>query len=146
MGKYHCSAVKFLCTATISPGFWETEKCCTACFPILHGTYRGECMCMLTEVQTYCCRHTCNGKPLVSFCTACLNPWLKCMAWSILMWPTVGVFPLPTAIFEADPVKLRYFENTFKSMGAVGNCCGCLSSHRFAFVVSCRMWKKSVSS
>lgn len=115
MGKYHCSAVKFLCTATIYPSFWETEKCCTACFPVLHWTYRGKCTCMLTEVQTYCCRHTCNGKPLVSFCTACLNLWLKCMAWSILMWPTMGVFPLPTVIFEADPVKLKCLENTYSS-------------------------------
>lgn len=38
------------------------------------------------------------------------------------------------------------WEHIFKAMGVVGNYCGCLSLHRFAFVVSCRMWKKSVSS
>lgn len=73
MGKYHCSAVKFLRSAIIYPSFWETEKCCTVCFPILDCTYRGKCMYMLTEVQTCCCRQICKGKLLFSFCTVCLN-------------------------------------------------------------------------
>lgn len=29
------------------------------------------------------------------------------------MSPTVGAFPLPTVIFEADPVKPKYLENTY---------------------------------
>lgn len=90
--------------------FLETEECCTVCFPItLYLQRKMPCACS----QEY--RHICIGKLWVSFCTACLNLWLKCMAWSMLMGPTVGVFPLPTGIFEADPVKLKCLESTTSS-------------------------------
>lgn len=116
MGKHHCSAVKLPCTATVYPSFWETEECCTVCFPILHCTFRGKCHVHAhrsTDIQTY--MHKCNGKLLVSFCTAYLNLWLKCMAWSIVMWLTVGVSPLPIVSFEADPITLKCLGNTNSS-------------------------------
>lgn len=101
-------------------------------------------VCRFTGVQTHCCRHICSGKLLVSFCTACLNLWLKRMAWSI-----ANSGSLSTANSELWSRSCNTevpWEHKFNSMGAADNCCGCLSLHGFAFVVSCRMWKESVSS
>lgn len=147
IGKYYCSAVKFPRTATIYPSFWETEECCTVCFPILHYTYRGECHVHAHRsadilLQTYMSWEAVN---VLLHCM--FKPVADMHGMAHINVANNGSLSTANNDLWSRPCETQVpWEHKFKSMGAVGNCCSCLSLHRFAFVVSCRMWKESVSS
>lgn len=110
MGKYHCTALKLPCTATVYASFWETEECCTVCLPILHCTCRGKCHVHAhrsTDIllQTYMWWES-------------ISLFLHCVFQSVAEMHGMvhsNVSPLPTVSFEADPITLECLENTNSS-------------------------------